>query len=391
MNRITLKPGRERSLRNRHPWIFSGAVARVSGEPAQGEICDVYSSSGGFLARGFYTKGTSIAVRILTFREEPVDREFWRDRIRRALMFRRDRILNDRTDCCRLIHGEGDGLPGLTVDLYADRLSLQLTTSGTDRLREVLTEILTEELSPEGIMERSDVPSRKPEGLKEVRGVLAGTVPDRLEIRENGRSFLVDLKEGQKTGFFLDQRENREFIGRMSRGKRVLNCFSYSGGFSVYTAAGGAASTVSVDISDTAAGLCRENLALNGASEQNHMVRCEDAIAFLRSCPEESFDMIILDPPAFTKNRKTVDKAARGYKEINRQACRILPPGGLLYTCSCSQHMDLMLFRKIVHDGGIDAGRDIQLLETRFQGQDHPVSLNHPEGEYLKGLFCRVL
>jgi 23S rRNA (cytosine1962-C5)-methyltransferase len=388
MPQIFLKPGREKSVINHHPWLFSGAVKNIGGNPQTGDIVDVLSGEK-LLGRGIYNSGTSIAVRMISFDETPVDRAFWRNKIERAFSARKETVKN--TTAYRMVHGEADLLPGLTIDRYGEYLCLQISTAGMDRLREELVGILQELFQPKGIYERSDLPSRKAEGLKPVSRIICGEIPDLIEITENGLNFAVDLLQGQKTGFFIDQRDNRQYIREIAQNRKVLNCFGYSGGFSVYAAAGGALETLTVDISPEAVFLAKRNLAVNGFTLPNHSAVAADVFDYLRTVPQGKYDLIILDPPAFTKNKETVQAAARGYKEINRQAVKALNSGGILMTCSCSQHIDRMLFQKIVHDAAMDARKDLQILAVRGQAPDHPINISHPEGEYLKCLVCRVM
>jgi 23S rRNA (cytosine1962-C5)-methyltransferase len=302
-----------------------------------------------------------------------------------------ERRKNLNTSAYRLIHGEADLLPGLTVDRYGDYLCIQISTVGMDRLREKIVDLLKELLKPKGIYERSDIPSRKVDGLPVVAQLLFGDIPEKIEIIENDLVFDVDVKNGQKTGFFLDQRDNRLAIRKFVKGQKVLNCFGYSGGFAVSAAKGGAAEVETVDISEEATNMALAHFARNGFVGNKYRAVTADVFDYLREIKPGVYDVIILDPPAFTKNKDSVMAAARGYKEINRQAVRVLPPGGILVTCSCSQHIDRMLFQKIVHDGAIDAGKDLQILEIRGQSSDHPINISHPEGEYLKCLICRVM
>lgn len=393
MTKIFLRFGREKSLLSHHPWLFSGGIERVEGATESGEIVEVYSAKKQFLGRGFYNKGTSIAVRMFSFKDDKIDKDFWRKKIEQAVNFRKIILDFEKTTACRLVHGEADFLPGLIVDKYGDYLCLQVSTSGMEKIKQMIIDILVEVLKPNGIYERSDMVSRKVEGLAMTTGVVHGEVPDIIEIIENGLKFKVNLKTGQKTGFFLDQRDNRAQVGLLAKNKTVLNCFSFSGGFSIYAAKGGAKKTTSVDISAEAIELAKENFALNNLDPDKQEFIADDVFEVLRRFNKEGrkFDLIVLDPPAFAKNAAAVKTAARGYKDINMQAFKILNPNGFLITCSCSQHLEKMLFQKIVHDAAIDAGRDVQLLETRGQAADHPIALAHPEGDYLKCLICRVI
>ena len=417
MHKLRLRKGREKAVINHHPWLFSGAIEKISGEVQDGDIVEVCDQTDKFLAYGFYNSNSKIIVRLFSFKHRDViDKDFWRRRIESAIEFRKKFIDQDKTNVYRLIHSEGDFLPGLVVDKYGEYLVVQFSTLGMELRRDEIISILKEILGTEartsrfgpgvkGIYDRSDIPSRKIEGLSPYSGLVWGAVPDMVEVKENGLKFLVDIKKGQKTGFFIDQRDNRERIAELSLGKRVLNCFCYTGGFSVSAAAGGAKSVTSVDISSDAIELARENMKRNCLLNENSnsissvpispisSFVVDDVFEYLRKLKKgrQEFDMIILDPPAFVKSRESVRAAARGYKDINMQAMHLLAKDGLLVTCSCSQHIDRMLFQKIVHDAAIDAGRDLQIIEIRGQAPDHPINCAHPEGEYLKCLICRVI
>ncbi len=386
--RIILKKGRDVALRHGHPWLFSGAVASVEGKPGPGDIVLAADVAGRPLGLGFYSTG-DIAFRLLTDDPAtPIDTDFWRRRIERALALRRQVVPPD-TDAFRLINAEGDGMPGLVCDVYGCCLVMTIGTAGMEKWRETVIGILLEILAPVGIHERSEGRSRQLEGLPDRIGTAAGVIPELTEITENGLRFEVDLLTGQKTGFFLDQRINREIIGASCRAAAVLNCFSYTGAFSVYAARGGASQVVSVEASAAANEIACRNLVRNGFSPRQHPVLTANVFDYLRET-EGTFDLIILDPPAFAKSRKDVDRSARGYKEINLQAARRLREGGFLATFSCSNPIDTALFEKIVLGAVRDAGRNAQLLRILGAGADHPVNLAHPEGRYLKGLLLRL-
>ena len=383
--RIILKKGRDVALRHGHPWLFSGAIATVEGKPAPGDIVQVADVTGRPLALGFYSTG-DIAFRLLS--DDPaerIDTGFWRRRIESALALRRQVVPSD-TDAFRLINAEGDGMPGLICDFYGRWLVMSIGTAGMEKWQVTVTGILQEILTPVGIYERSEGRSRQLEGLPDRIGPAAGDVPERVEITENGLHFEVDLRTGQKTGFFLDQRLNREIVGVFSREAAVLNCFSYTGAFSVYAARGGANRVVSVEASAAANEIACKNLVRNGFSPEQHPILTANVFDYLRET-EETYDLIVLDPPAFAKSRKDVDRSARGYKEINLQAARRLREGGFLATFSCSNPIDTALFEKIVLGAVRDAGRTAQFLRLLGPGADHPVNLAHPEGRYLKGLL----
>ncbi|MBN1614193.1 MAG: class I SAM-dependent rRNA methyltransferase [Deltaproteobacteria bacterium] len=385
--RIALKRGKENVLRRGHPWLFSGAVASVEGNPEPGDVVTAFSHEGTPLALGFFNSLTDIVFRTLTGDPSAViDTKFWAGRIRAALELRR-RVVPSNTDACRLINAEGDQMPGLIVDRYGSSLVISIDTAGMEKRRSLMIEILQGALSPSCIYERSDSRARRREGLPPRIGRAWGEgCPNRVEIVENGLRFEVDLKAGQKTGFFLDQRSNRELLGALCRGAVVLNCFSYTGAFSVYCIHGGAARTVSVETSAAANEIAGRNLALNGISLPDHPIVQADVFAYLRET-RECFDLVILDPPPFAKAAKDVAGAVRGYREINLQAVKHLRDGGILATFSCSNPIDGALFEKTVLDALKDAGRTAQLLAVLGPGPDHPVNLAHPEGRYLKGLL----
>jgi len=388
---LVLKEGRERSLVGGHPWLFSGAVAKIKGHPEPGEIVLATTTEGQPLALGFYNPQSVIAFRMLT-RDvaATVDLGFWQRQLRDAAALRK-RILASDTTACRLINAEGDGMPGLVVDHYGDYLVMVVSTAGMERRRETVIEALVGDYRPLGILERSDGPARRLEGLADRTGWVWGEeAPECISIRENGLAFEVDILTGQKTGFFLDQRDNRRQIGSLSNGLSVLNCFSYTGAFSVYAARGGAKRVVSVDSSEPANEVARRHLEKNGFPAEAHPVLRGDVFQYLRKT-EESFDLIILDPPAFAKSRREVQQAARGYKEINLQAFRRLATGGLLATFSCSNAIDEALFEKIVLGAARDAGKTLRLLKKLAAAPDHPTSLAHSEGRYLKGLLVNAL
>lgn len=387
--RLQLNPGREKALLRGHPWLFSGALARREGKLKPGEVVLAVGRSGQPLALGFYHPETDIAFRVLTTKTDAViDRDFFRRRIREASALRK-RLLPPETTTCRLINAEGDGLPGLIVDRYGDYLVLSLSTAGSELIRADLIEILLEELRPLGIYERSEGKSRLLEGLEERIGPVFGAPPPVVEISEGGLTFQVDLASGQKTGFFLDQRTNRELVRRFSSGALVLNCFSYTGAFSVYAGAGGATEVVSVETSASANRLAGINWQINGLPEDRHRIVAADVFDYLRQ-GEESFDLVILDPPAFAKSPKDLSRATRGYKEINRQGMRRLKGGGLLFTFSCSNFLAPDLFERIVLAAACEAGKRPLVLARLGPAADHPVLLGHPQGGYLKGLFLSL-
>ncbi len=391
--RVALKPGRDKSVRQRHPWVFSGAIERVEGEPAPGAVVEVVDTAGRFLARGSYSPRSQIRVRLCTWDEgEALDRAFLRRRLERARAGRATLETSPSTTAYRLVHAESDALPGVIVDRYGPYLVLQLLTQGAEAWRADLVDLLAETLAPAGIYERDDVPVRWLEGLPPRTGVLWGTEPpERVEVLEGGVSFLVDIRGGQKTGAYLDQRENRLRVAPLCTGKEVLDCFTHTGWFAVHAAVAGAASGLGLDSSAEALRLAGEN-ALRNAVAGRLQWHEGNVFAVLRAwwAAGRAFDVVILDPPKFASRQAEVAAAARGYKDINLLALRLLRPGGLLATFSCSGLVSADLFQKIVFGASIDASRDVQVLTHLSQGADHPLLLTFPEGAYLKGLLCRV-
>ena len=394
--RIFLRRGKEESLLRRHPWIFSGAIGRVecpSDTIAEGEIVDVHTAAGDFIARGHYQIG-SIAVRVLTFAQEPIDAAWWHARIRSACEVRRTLGLigNAATTCYRLVHGEGDSLPGLVIDIYGTTAVVQCHSVGMYRSRmqiaEALREVYGERLAAVYDKSSQTVPYKA--GLNAVDGYLMGKVATPTqEVSENGHRFLVNWEEGQKTGFFLDQRCNRELVERYAAGRTVLNTFCYTGGFSVYAAAGGAKEVCSVDASERAVQLADENMRLNFGDSFPHTTLACDAVEYLKQIGDR-YDLIILDPPAFAKHHKVLGNAMQGYKRLNARALSQIRPGGILFTFSCSQAVTKELFRTTVFSAAAIAGRNVRILHQLAQPADHPINIYHPEGEYLKGLVLYV-
>jgi 23S rRNA (cytosine1962-C5)-methyltransferase len=392
MAELVLKPGREKSLLRRHPWIFSGAIQHVEGTPASGETVDLLSFKGDFLARAAYSPSSQIRARVWTFDVgELVDAEFFRRRIRAAIDARRALNIAQLSDACRLIYAESDGLPGLIIDRYGDVLVLQSLTAGSEFWKETIANILLEETGLETIFERSDADVRELEGLPPVVRTMRGSsLQSPITITEHNLEFKVNLSGGQKTGFYLDQRYNRLRVRELSLGREVLDCFCYTGGFTVNALAGGAKSVLAVDSSAEALALGRENLQLNGMHAEGVVWREGDVFQELRKFRDESrsFDLIVLDPPKFAPTAAQAEKASRGYKDINLLAFKLLRPGGILVTFSCSGGIDAALFQKIVASAALDAGVDAQIVEHLSQAADHPVALHFPEGAYLKGLVC---
>jgi 23S rRNA (cytosine1962-C5)-methyltransferase len=394
---ITLKPGREKPVQQRHPWLFSGAIQRTDGRFQPGDLVTIVSHDGRYLATAYANPHSQIRARILTWdADEALGPDFWRSRIRRAIAGRQALALEPATTAYRLINAEADGLPGLIVDKYGDYLVLQCLTLGIDRRKTRLADLLAEELRPVGIIERSDASVRAKEGLEPVNGLLQGSAPPSpLFIRENGLEFGVDLMRGHKTGFYLDQRTNRAAIGAPAfvMGKEVLNVFAYTGGFAVYAAAAGAGPITNVDSSMEVLELAEQNVLRLGQKRPSDEYLLGDAFLVLRDFRDNGrlFDMVILDPPKFAHSQRDVERAARGYKDLNWLALRLLRPGGLLATFSCSGLVSADLFQKIVFSAALDAHRDVQILQPLAQAPDHPILLTFPESAYLKGLLCRVV
>jgi 23S rRNA (cytosine1962-C5)-methyltransferase len=394
MARVVLKRGREKPVLNRHPWIFSGAIKRIEGECDDGDVVEVADYQGRFLARGYLNRRSQIAVRLLTWDEsEVVGRGFWRRRLERAFASRQALADDPSTDAYRLVNAESDLLPGLVLDCYGDYLVAQFLTLGIERWKAELVSPMADLLQPRGIYERSDVEVREKEGLAQVTGLLHGEEPpDLVEITENGHRFLVDIKTGHKTGFYLDQRENREKLTRYCPGREVLNCFAYTGAFAVYAAAAGAGRVTNVESSAEALELARRNMALNGFADRDDEYVAGDVFQVLRAYRDQGrvFDLIILDPPKFAYSQDQVESACRGYKDINLLAMQIIAPGGILFTFSCSGLVSPDLFQKVLFGASVDAGRDVQIVVKLSQSSDHPILLTFPESEYLKGFVCRV-
>lgn len=398
--RVTLKPKRDAAVKRRHPWIFSGGIARVDGDPPPGALVAVCDSRGRFLAWGHYSPKSQIRVRLSSWDEHnvPDTADFWRARLDTAIAGRKPLLAGGATTACRLINAESDGIPGLVVDKYGDVLVVQVLTAGAEAQRELLNDLLVHTLHPATLYERSDVDVRKKEGLPQRTGLLHGDAPPaRVEVLENGVRFLVDVQTGHKTGFYLDQRENRALVRNAVERRKapaaVLNVFSYTGGFGIYALAGGAATVTNVDASAEALRLGQDNLAANGFSGTQVENVEGDAFTILRDLRAQgrTFDVVVLDPPKFAFTKKDVQRATRGYKDINMQALHLLNDGGLLFTFSCSGAISADLFQKVIFGAALDVGRDVQIIGRMSQSSDHPISLTFPEGDYLKGLICRVV
>lgn len=393
---LVLKPGKERSLLRRHLWLFSGAVARQEGSAEDGDLIDVMDDRGEWVAVGHFQRTGSIRCRILSFDRTaaPEGDGFWGERIESAVVLREgwNLLRGEETNCCRLVHGEGDRLPGLIVDWYNGVAVVQFHSLGMFRQQELIAGAVRGALERVGCRVKAlfakterGVHLRGDEGLRE--GFLYGESGP-VVVSENGVRFSVDVENGQKTGFFLDQRENRALVRRYAAGKSVCNLFAYTGGFSAYALLGGATRLDSVEISDAAMERLEENLRLNGV-EEHHRSFCQDAFEFF-SLAQERYELIVLDPPAFAKHREAIPQALKGYRGINRSALRNIAPGGLLFTFSCSQLITPELFRESVFSAAAQAGREVRILHELHQGPDHPINLFHPEGSYLKGLALQV-
>ena len=382
MNCVILKPGKEKRVFDRHPWIFRSDISHVDENIIPGDIVRVVNSKGKFLAKAFFNPNSMISLRIMSYQDEPIDRSFIFRRVHEAIEYRR--TFADLKSC-RLIFAESDRLPALIVDAFNDILVLQCLALGMEHFKQDVVDALVHEIHPAGIWERNDVLVRKLEGLEMTTGLLYGEVPDLVEISENGVRFLVDVKEGQKTGFFLDQKENRAAIAPFVNRKRVLDCFTHTGSFALHAGYYGASEVTGVDISAYACDFASKNAALNGLENRVHFIEA-NAFDFLaeKSRSGEQYDVIILDPPAFTKSKSTLENAIRGYKEINLRAMKMLTPGGYLITCSCSQHVHPDIFRKMILDAANDARVLLRLVEFRTQGKDHPILPAAQETEYLK-------
>jgi 23S rRNA (cytosine1962-C5)-methyltransferase len=388
--RIILKKGKEKAILQGHPWVFSGAVGKLEGDASPGSLGEVYSKGGRFLGLGHLSPHSQIIVRLLTRKKEEIQTEFFRERITLAAGLR-EKYLKEKTNAYRMINGEGDLLPGLILDRYGETLVLQTLTAGMECLKKGLVELLADLYHPRSIYERSDVATRKEEGLPEASGLLYGEeIPSRIEIEEYQCRFKVDVQKGQKTGLYLDQRENRHLLGRWSDGKNILDCFCYTGAFSVHGGTGNARELTLVDSSEEALSMAEEHMELNHLKNIPHQLLRGDAFEILRAL-EPRYDIVILDPPPFARRKVQLSGASRGYKDLNLQAFRLLKKDGFLFTFSCSHHVHWDLFQKIVFSAALDAGKSVQILSRRGHPIDHPFNLFHPEGEYLKGFICRVL
>ena len=390
---VTIKPKRQESILRRHPWVFSGAIKSIDGKPSAGDWVCVRANKGALLGWGHYSPGTSIAIRLLTFAEDIPNDDWWKAKIIEAVNVRRQLGLleSKENNTCRLIHAEGDGLPGLIADFYSGVLVIQCHTPGMHKEMKLLCAAFSAALGDAlfAVYDKSSKSLAKHGGIISEDGLVWGKLPENHHAMEHGHKFKIDWEKGQKTGFFIDQRENRNLLAHYSKGKKVLNVFSYTGGFSVYAMKAGATEVHSLDSSARALEICDENVLLNDLPTEGHKCLQEDAIAFLKEDLSE-YDIIVLDPPAFAKRATARHAAVQGYKRINLRAIESMKPGSLLFTFSCSQAVDEKLFTNTVIAAAIQSNRTVRILHRLHQPADHPVSAFHPEGSYLKGLVLRV-
>ncbi|MCX2573488.1 class I SAM-dependent rRNA methyltransferase [Pedobacter sandarakinus] len=394
MIEIILKKGKERAALQRHPWVFSGALEKVKGKPEDGDVVKVFAFDKEFLAYGYYNSNSRVAVRLLEWDEaQNIDYQWYQNRLQQAIASRKF-ILGPETNTCRLVFSEADFLPGLIVDQYAEFLSLQILSSGIEKVKSDIVAILRAELQVKGIFDKSDATARTHEGLPVENGLLWGeNPPEFLAVKENGITYNINIAEGQKSGFYCDQRDNRKILAAYTQNKKVLDCFSYSGGFSLNSLAAGAAQVTSVDSSGLAVETLKQNVLLNGFDDKKVATIQSDVNKQLRAFKEsgEIFDVIVLDPPKYAPSRSALDRAARAYKDLNRLGMLLLEKGGLLATFSCSGAVDIETFKQIIAWAALDAGKEVQIIKQFCQPEDHPVRISFPEGEYLKGLLLRVL
>ncbi|MFC5284198.1 class I SAM-dependent rRNA methyltransferase [Pedobacter alpinus] len=390
---IILKKGKEKAVLQRHPWIFSGALQNVKGKPENGELVTVYAYDDEFLAYGYYNNESRVAIRVLSWDQEILPNEAWYRKRLQAAFNNRKHLINADNNTCRLVFSESDYLPGLIADKYADYLAVQILTSGMESLKPVILDELQRLTGAKGIFDKSDIGARAHDGLAATEGLVWGTLPpDFVEVKENGIKYNINIVEGQKSGFYCDQRFNRDLLANYAKGKRMLDCFSYSGGFSLNAMAKGAAEVVSVDSSALAIETLKKNIILNKFEGIKHEAIQSDVNKQLRIFKEagEEFDIVVLDPPKYAPSRSALDRAARAYKDLNRLGMHVLKEGGLLATFSCSGAVDMETFKQIIAWAALDAGKEVQIIHQFTQPEDHPVRISFPEGEYLKGLLCRV-
>ncbi|MCC8425083.1 class I SAM-dependent rRNA methyltransferase [Mucilaginibacter sp. UR6-11] len=391
---IILKKGKEKAVLHRHPWVFSGAIEQVKGKPANGDIVRLINAKGDFMAYGFYNDQSRVALRLLEWDEEVTVNEDWfRNKVAVAVAGRNELLSGGETNTCRLIFSESDYLPGLIVDKYADHLAVQVLTSGIEKMMPVIIDELRTLLNPTSIFDKSDASSRQHEGLETDNVVLFGdNPPESVVVKENSIIYNINIAEGQKSGFYCDQRDNRKIVASYAKGKKVLDCFSYTGGFTLNALHNGAISVTSVDSSALAIETLKENILLNKLDSQKHIAIQSDVNKQLRVFREEGalFDIIVLDPPKYAPSRSALDRASRAYKDLNRLAMLLLNNGGLLATYSCSGAMNMETFKQVLAWAALDAGKQVQFIYQFCQPEDHPVRSSFAEGEYLKGLLCRV-
>lgn len=395
MVEIKLKKGKEKAVLQRHPWVFSGALEKIKGAPENGDIVKVLNANNAFLAYGYFNDQSRVAVRLLEWDENVAINEAWyEEKINQAIASRAHLLTSKDTNAYRLIFSEADFLPGLIVDKYADFLSVQILSTGIEKAKPIIIEILVKALQPKGIFDRSDATARTHEGITAENGLLWGEAPAAfIAVKENGITYHINIAEGQKSGFYCDQRDNRQILATYANGKSVLDCFSYSGGFSLNALKLGAIEVTSVDSSALAIETLQQNIELNKFKSKKYTTIQSDVNKQLRAFKEEGkkFDIVILDPPKYAPSRSALDRAARAYKDLNRLGMLLLEPGGLLATFSCSGAVDIDTFKQIIAWAALDAGKEVQIIKQFSQPEDHPIRISFPEGEYLKGLLVRVL
>jgi 23S rRNA (cytosine1962-C5)-methyltransferase len=394
MIEVILKKGKEKAVLHKHPWVFSGAIEHVKGKPANGDIVKLIDAKGVFMAYGFYNDQSRVALRLLEWDENiAVDEQWFRAKVAEAVASRNNVLVNGVTNTCRLIFSESDYLPGLIVDKYAGHLAVQVLTSGMEKMMPVIIDELQRLLSPESIFDKSDASSRNHEGMETLNTALTlNHPPEAVEVKENGIVYNINIAEGQKSGFYCDQRDNRKIVAAYAKGKKVLDCFSYTGGFTLNSLQNGAASVTAVDSSALATDTLKENVLLNKFEATKVTTITSDVNKQLRIFKDagELFDIVVLDPPKYAPSRSSLDKASRAYKDLNRLGMLLLNKGGLLATYSCSGAMNMETFKQVLAWAALDAGKQVQFIHQFCQPEDHPVRASFPEGEYLKGLLCRV-
>jgi 23S rRNA (cytosine1962-C5)-methyltransferase len=395
MIEIKLKKGKEKAVLQRHPWVFSGAIDQIKGKPENGDVVKACNAKGEFLAYGYFNDQSRVAIRLLAWDEDQAINEAWYgQKIKQAIESRAHFLSNKNTNAYRLIFSEADFLPGLIVDKYADFLSVQILSTGIEKAKTIIINVLVKLLQPKGIFDRSDATARTHEGITAENGLLWGEAPAAfIAVKENGITYHINIAEGQKSGFYCDQRDNRKILAAYAEGKTVLDCFSYSGGFSLNAFKNGAIEVTSVDSSALAIETLNQNITLNKFDAKRHIAIQSDVNKQLRVFKDEAkkFDIVVLDPPKYAPSRSALDRAARAYKDLNRLGLSLLESGGLLATFSCSGAVDIETFKQIIAWAALDAGKEVQVIRQFSQPEDHPVRLSFPEGEYLKGLLVRVL